>query len=141
MHNITWIDDDFDVLAEVLAPLRRHSAEYHIAVYRDFNEARAAITDILQCDLVLLDILGPALEGVTGPEQRRPGLQFLRDLRGAGFSGTVLIFTVLDYDDDIKAALEPYQVSKVVRKAIRPSALKEIIDDALESMPSRSAIG
>ncbi len=131
MVKIAWIDDDYDVLGDMIAPLGKEPERYLVRKYRGVNEARAAMAEVLDADLVLLDILGPAPEGSTAPEQRRPGLQFLRDLREQGFTRTVVIFSVLGASEELPQAVAPYHVARVLRKGILPLDLKQALDEVL----------
>lgn len=120
---IAWIDDDIDVLIDLLDPLKREPEVYQLRLCKGFNEARSAMREVLAADLVLLDILGPALGETRDRQERRPGLKFLEELRQKGFTNPVIVVTVLGEEDEIKTAVEAWGVDKIIRKAIRLSVL------------------
>jgi DNA-binding NarL/FixJ family response regulator len=131
MFNIVWIDEDINILEDLIEPLRDAKGRYSIVEIPGFAIARNRLEEVPAADLILLDILGPS-GGGNRPEQRRPGLVFLKELREThGWKKAVVCLSVKGRD--VADELGKYGVTEVLSKPVRPSEVKIAVDKALSA--------
>ncbi|MBC8333264.1 MAG: response regulator [Anaerolineae bacterium] len=125
---IIWIEDDIEIIDPVVRPLER--AGYQVVRLNTVKEVLDAIEKIRAADLVLLDmILRPGMEEHTFG--RYPGLDILELLREKyAIEVPVVVLTVVDRPE-VRQRLNELGTAEIVRKPVRPSVLKEVVDGVL----------
>lgn len=125
---IIWIEDDIEIIDPVVRPLER--AGYQVVRLNTVKEVLDAIEKIRAADLVLLDmILRPGMEEHTFG--RYPGLDILELLREKyAIEVPVVVLTVVDRPE-VRQRLNELGTAEIVRKPVRPSTLKEVVDGVL----------
>ncbi|MBT3390962.1 MAG: response regulator [Chloroflexi bacterium] len=125
---IIWIEDDIEIIDPVVRPLER--AGYQVVRLNTVQEVLGAIEKIRAADLVLLDmILRPGMEEHTFG--RYPGLDILGLFREKyAIDVPVVVLTVVDRPE-VRQRLNELGTAQIVRKPVRPSALKEVVDGVL----------
>jgi two-component system nitrate/nitrite response regulator NarL len=125
LRQLLELEDDLDVIAEAAS-----------------GEEALALHAQLSPDLVLLDNRMPSLSGV----------ETLVRLRKAGYAGKVLLFTVSDAEEDVRAAMrngadgyllkdmEPADLLRQVHQALEGAVviserLAALLDDSIENDP------
>jgi CheY-like chemotaxis protein len=130
---IAWIEDDTDIIEPVVEPLL--DAKYRI---RRFNTAREALEgkkEIREADLILLDML--LRPGIGDRDWGTfPGLTLLRELRDEKIDIPVVVLSVVDRDE-VKKQLDKLGVIEILRKPVRPSYLKEVVERILAKKKSK----
>lgn len=127
-RTIIWIEDDIEIIDPVVRPLER--AGYQIVRLNTVKEVLDAIEEIRAADLVLLDmILRPGMDEHSFG--RYPGLDILELLREQyAIDVPVVVLTVVDRPE-VRQRLQELGTAQIVRKPIRPSGLKEVVDSVL----------
>lgn len=127
---IVWIEDDTDIINPVVRPLER--AGYQIIRFGNAHTALSNIAQIQNADLVLLDMIIP--QGDVEIElSRYPGLDILRELRHTyKLSIPVVALTVVTRDE-VRQRLHELDIADIVRKPVRPSELKERVEQVLSA--------
>jgi CheY-like chemotaxis protein len=125
---IAWIEDDSDIIGAVVTPLER--AGYRVDRYRTAAAVLAAVDEVRQADLLLIDILIPVGD-TDRPFDNYVGRGLLRFLREeCGITAPALAFTVVAnthvHDDLVRLGIEG-----VLSKPILPSELKRTVDEVL----------
>lgn len=127
MRKIAWIEDDIDVIDPVVQPLRQ--AGFEILEFRSYSEAIEDLRSILDCDLILLDlILPPGRLEVTG---KYLGLEVLRHLRAQNVRIPVIIFSVVANARDVQQTEIQRLGATSISKPARPSQLKAKVFERL----------
>lgn len=126
---IIWIEDDYDIIEPVIYPLRK--AGYTIINISNTKEASEKLTELKNADLILLDMFLP--KGNGGKDfGEYPGYMLLKELREVHQITTpVIVFTVIS-NEELRTRLERLGIDGIVYKPIRPSKLKEIVDDVFQ---------
>ena len=127
---IIWIEDDTDIIDPVVRPLER--AGYEIIRIPTAHEALESVEQIQQADLILLDmILRP---GNTDREfSRYSGLDILRELRETHKVTTPVVALTVVTRDETRQRLHELGVVDIIRKPVRPSELKDRVEQVLLS--------
>ena len=127
---IIWIEDDTDIIDPMVRPLEL--AGYQIIRIPTASEALANVEKIKQADLVLLDmILRP---GNTDREfSRYSGLDILRELRETHQVTTPVVALTVVTRTEIRQRLHEFGVADIIRKPVRPSQLKERVEQVLKT--------
>jgi CheY-like chemotaxis protein len=120
---IVWIEDDIDVIYPVVIPLVEDG--YLIEKIYSIKEARARLGQILNADLVLLDMIAP-----DEVNEHYPGLEFMRDLRKENIKAPVIVLTVVSAKE-VHDELIALGVKKILRKPVRPTVLKQTVEEVL----------
>ena len=125
---IIWIEDDTDIIDPVVRPLEQ--AGYKIVRIPTAHEALESVEQIKQADLILLDmILRP---GNTDREfSRYSGLEILKELRETYEVTTPVVALTVVVRDEIRQRLHALGVADIIRKPVRPSELKERVEQVL----------
>lgn len=127
---IVWIDDDTDIIDAVVRPLELAGHR----IVRVNTVAEALTPDVLerirQADLLLLDmILTPG--AIEREFSRYPGKDILQELREVhGITTPVIVLTVVR-NPEVLRQLEQLGVAEIVHKPVRPSVLKERVEEVL----------
>lgn len=130
---IVWIEDDIDIIEPVVRPLEL--AGYTFVKLRTIAEALNAIEVIRQADLVLLDIILPPSQ-IDREFGRYPGRKLLEILRKEyGIVTPVIALTVVT-QPEVLEDLVKLGVADILRKPIRPSVLKQRVEDVLQRVPA-----
>ena len=130
---IVWIEDDIDIIEPVVRPLEL--AGYTFVKLRTIAEALNAIEVIRNADLVLLDMILPPSQ-IDREFGRYPGRKLLEILRKEyGIVTPVIALTVVT-QPEVLEDLANLGVADVLRKPIRPSVLKQRVEDVLERVPA-----
>jgi CheY-like chemotaxis protein len=126
---IVWIEDDIDIIEPVIRPLEL--AGYTFVKLRTIAEALNAIDVIRQADLVLLDMILPPSQ-IDREFGRYPGRKLLEILRKEyGITTSVIALTVVT-QPEVLEDLWKLGVADVLRKPIRPSVLKQRVEEVLQ---------
>lgn len=126
---IVWIEDDIDIIEPVIRPLEL--AGYTFVKLRTIAEALNAIEVIRNADLVLLDMILPPSQ-IDREFGRYPGRKLLEILRKEyGIVTQVIALTVVT-QPEVLEDLANLGVADVLRKPIRPSVLKQRVEDVLQ---------
>jgi CheY-like chemotaxis protein len=140
-RSIVWVDDDNDLLESVVEPLEW--AGYSVKRLRTLQEARDAMPDIRQADLLLLDMILPTGQDDQGLPSHFTGLAFLGELRQHDIRTPVVVLTVVSRVEDTDQykdlqARNP-GVVKVVHKPVLPQELKRVVDSVLSASELQDA--
>ena len=130
---IVWIEDDIDIIEPVVRPLEL--AGYTFVKLRTIAEALNAIDVIRQADLVLLDMILPPSQ-IDREFGRYPGRKLLEILRKEYGIVTPVIGLTVVTQPEVLEDLANLGVADVLRKPIRPSVLKQRVEDVLERVPA-----
>lgn len=130
VKTIVWIEDDVDIIGPVLRPLER--AGYKIICLRTAKDVYDNIQKLFDADLILLDMILPH-GGLSMEMSRYTGLDIFRDLKiNHNLSTPVVALTVVAREE-VRIALRELGVADIIRKPVRPSELKERIEQVLAS--------
>ena len=125
---IVWIEDDTEIIDPVVRPLER--AGYQIVRLRTAQAALSNVAQIQHSELLLLDMILPPGD-VDIELSRYPGLDILRELRQTyQISVPVVALTVVTRGE-VRQQLHELGVADIIRKPVRPSALKERVEAVL----------
>lgn len=125
---IVWIEDDVDIIGSVVRPLER--AGYKIIRLRSVKEVMDNIRHLQNADLILLDMLLPP-GGVVMDLSRYTGLDILRELKEKHDLITPVVALTVVAREEVRSALRKLGVADIIRKPVRPSELKERIEQIL----------
>jgi DNA-binding response OmpR family regulator len=125
---IVWIEDDIDIIGPVVRPLER--AGFQIVRLRTAREVFENIQKLHEADLILLDMLLP--DGGSGLELGRyTGLDIFRELvQNHDLPTPVVVLTVVAREE-VRKNLRDLGVADIIRKPVRPSELKERIEQII----------
>jgi DNA-binding response OmpR family regulator len=125
---IVWIEDDIDIIGPVVRPLER--AGFQIVRLRTAREVFENIQKLHEADLILLDMLLP--DGGSGLELGRyTGLDIFRELvQNHDLTTPVVVLTVVAREE-VRKNLRDLGVADIIRKPVRPSELKERIEQII----------
>jgi DNA-binding response OmpR family regulator len=125
---IVWIEDDIDIIGPVVRPLER--AGFQIVRLRTAKEVFDNIQKLHEADLILLDMLLP--DGGSGLELGRyTGLDIFRELvQNHDLTTPVVVLTVVAREE-VRKHLRDLGVADIIRKPVRPSELKERIEQII----------
>jgi len=132
---IAWVDDDNDLLYESLAaPLEW--AGYRVLRYPTIPAARAALDQIREADLLLLDMILPDRpEDEQAHVPYNTGVTWLEELRRDPALGAipVIVLSVVSVAQrpELSERLKTLGVITVLNKPILPSKLKQAIVQAI----------
>jgi DNA-binding response OmpR family regulator len=125
---IVWIEDDVDIIGSVVRPLER--AGFKIVCLRNAKEVFDNVPKLQAADLILLDMLLPE-GGVNLELSRYTGLDIFRELKVThGLTTPVVALTVVAREE-VRKSLRELGVADIIRKPVRPSELKERIEQIL----------
>lgn len=125
---IIWIEDDADIIDPVVRPLEL--AGFEILRIPTASEALASIEQIRAADLILLDVI--LRPGNTEREfSRYSGLDILKELREVHQIKTPVVALTVVTRDEVRQRLHAYDVADIIRKPVRPSQLKERVEQVL----------
>lgn len=125
---IAWIEDDIGIIQDVIQPLINDG--YKFTYLRSVQEALNGMELLKSADLILLDLIFP-----TGDEtiefSQYPGISLLRKLRNEFKIQTpVIAFTVVTNGEAHKQ-LTDLGVVEIINKPVRPSELRDIVNQTL----------
>jgi CheY-like chemotaxis protein len=125
--NIIWIDDDTDIIYSVVKPLER--AGHKFLRLHNVTDALEDFDRLRNADLIILDMILPPgkIDRTLGDYA---GVDVLREIRANDVTTPVVAFTVVT-SDIISRQLKALEVADIIRKPVRPSKLKERIDQVL----------
>jgi CheY-like chemotaxis protein len=125
---IVWIEDDVDIIGPVVRPLER--AGFVIVRLRTAKEVFDNLPKLHQADLILLDMLLP--DGGSGLELGRyTGLDIFRILKTQHDLKTPVVALTVVARQEVRKNLNDLGVADIIRKPVRPSELKERIEQVL----------
>ena len=125
---IVWIEDDVDIIGPVVRPLER--AGFQIIRLRTVKEVFDNLPHLHQADLILLDMLLP--DGGSGLElSRYTGLDIFRILKTQHDLQTPVVALTVVARQEVRKNLNELGIADIVRKPVRPSELKERIEQVL----------
>ena len=127
---IIWIEDDVDIISPVIRPLER--AGYKIVCFRTSKEVFDNVQKLKDADLILLDMILPD-GGLSMELSRYTGLDIYRDLKTKHNLETPVIALTVVAREEVRITLRELGVADIIRKPVRPSELKERIEQALNS--------
>ena len=127
---IVWIEDDVDIIGPVVRPLER--AGYKFIRLRNAKEVFDNIQKLHDADLILLDMLLPD-GGVKLELSRYTGLDIFRELLETHNLKTPVIALTVVAREEVRKNLRLLGVADIVRKPVRPSELKERIEQVLST--------
>lgn len=126
---IVWIEDDVDIIGPVVRPLER--AGFEIVRLRTAKEVFDNVEKLHEADLILLDMLLP--DGGSGLELGRyTGLDIFKELLENHALKTPVVALTVVAREEIRKNLRDLGVADIVRKPVRPSELKERIEQVLK---------
>lgn len=127
---IVWIEDDVDIIGPVVRPLER--AGFEIVRLRTAKEVFDNVAKLHEADLILLDMLLP--DGGSGLELGRyTGLDIFKELLENHALKTPVVALTVVAREEIRKNLRDLGVADIVRKPVRPSELKERIEQVLKT--------
>ena len=127
---IAWIEDDVDIIGPVVRPLER--AGYQIVRLRTAKEVFENVAKLHEADLILLDMLLP--DGGSGLELGRyTGLDIFKELLDNHDLKTPVVALTVVAREEIRKNLRDLGVADIIRKPVRPSELKERIEQILKA--------
>jgi len=125
---IVWIEDDVDIIGPLVRPLER--AGYRVIPFRTAKEAFDNIQKLQDADLILLDMLLPP--GDLDMElSRYTGLEIFKVLKERHHLETPVIALTVVAREEVRKNLRKLGVADIIRKPVRPSVLKERIEQIL----------
>lgn len=125
---IVWIEDDVDIIGPVVRPLER--AGFQIVRLRTAKEVFDNLPKLHQADLILLDMLLP--DGGSGLELGRyTGLDIFRILKNQHDLKTPVVALTVVARQEVRKNLNDLGIADIIRKPVRPSELKERIEQVL----------
>lgn len=125
---IVWIEDDVDIIGPVVRPLER--AGFQIVRLRTAKEVFDNLPKLHQADLILLDMLLP--DGGSGFELGRyTGLDIFRILKNQHDLKTPVVALTVVARQEVRKNLNDLGIADIIRKPVRPSELKERIEQVL----------
>ncbi len=127
---IIWIEDDVDIIGPVIRPLER--AGYKIICLRSVKEVYDNVQKLLDADLILLDMILPH-GGVSMELSRYTGLDIYRDLKFNHNLTTPVVALTVVAREEVRNTLRELGAADIIRKPVRPSELKERIEQVLNS--------
>ena len=114
MRHIVWLDDDYDTLGSLVRLLQRDG--HRVLRLRTVGEALDHVTDILSCDLLILDVLLPPGKAVMENDDHYRGRTLLRTFREEwGFNRPVIVCSIVA-KKELDAELEALGVASILRK-------------------------
>jgi len=125
---IIWIEDDVDIIGPVVRPLER--AGFNIVRLRTAKEVFDNVQKLHDADLILLDMLLPD-GGVDIELSRYTGLDIFRVLKEEHDLETPVVALTVVAREEVRKNLRLLGVADIIRKPVRPSELKERIEQAL----------
>jgi DNA-binding response OmpR family regulator len=125
---IVWIEDDVDIIGPVVRPLER--AGFQIIRLRTAKEVFDNIPKLHDADLILLDMLLPA-GSVELELSRYTGLDIFRELKENHNLTTPVVSLTVVAREEVRKNLRDLGVADIIRKPVRPSELKERIEQIL----------
>lgn len=127
---IVWIEDDVDIIGPVVRPLER--AGFEIVRLRTAKEVFDNVTKLHEANLILLDMLLP--DGGSGLELGRyTGLDIFKELLENHALKTPVVALTVVAREEIRKNLRDLGVADIIRKPVRPSELKERIEQVLKA--------
>lgn len=127
---IVWIEDDIDIIGPVVRPLER--AGFQIVRMRTAKEVFDNINKLHEADLILLDMLLP--DGGSGFDLGRyTGLDIFRELKQHHDLSTPVVVLTVVAREEVRKNLRDLGVADIIRKPVRPSELKERIEQIITS--------
>jgi CheY-like chemotaxis protein len=125
---IAWIEDDIGIIEDVIQPLINDG--YKFTYLRSIGDALDNIDLLKTVDLILLDLIFP-----TGDEtidfNQYPGVSLLERLKNEFKIQTpVIAFTVVTNGQAHKQ-LRELGVVEIINKPVRPSELRETVNQVL----------
>jgi len=127
---IVWIEDDVDIINPVIRPLER--AGYKIICLRTAKEVFDNVQKLLDADLILLDMILPD-GGLSTELSRYTGIDIYRDLQTKYNLKTPVVALTVVTRDEVRNTLRDLGVADIIRKPVRPSELKERIEQVLNT--------
>jgi two-component system response regulator RegX3 len=125
---IVWIEDDVDIIGPVVRPLER--AGFQIIRLRTAKEVFENIGKLHDADLILLDMLLP--DGGSGLELGRyTGLDIFRILNLNHDLSTPVVALTVVAREEVRKNLRELGVADIIRKPVRPSELKERVEQII----------
>jgi len=125
---IVWIEDDVDIIRPVIRPLER--VGYKIICLRTAKDVFDNVQKLLDADLILLDMLLPE-GGLSQELSRYTGLDIFRELKTKHNLQTPVIALTVVAREEVRNTLRELGAADIIRKPVRPSVLKERIEQVL----------
>jgi DNA-binding response OmpR family regulator len=125
---IVWIEDDVDIIGPVVRPLERGG--FRIVRLRTAKEVFDNVKQLHEADLILLDMLLP--DGGSGYELGRyTGLDIFRELKHNHDLTTPVVALTVVAREEVRKSLRDLGVADIIRKPVRPSELRERIEQVI----------
>ncbi len=129
-RKIIWIEDDVDIIGPVVRPLER--AGFEILRLRTAKDVFDNVAKLHEADLILLDMLLP--DGGSGLELGRyTGLDIFKELLENHALKTPVVALTVVAREEVRKNLRDLGVADIIRKPVRPSELKERIEQILKA--------
>lgn len=127
---IVWIEDDVDIIGPVVRPLEK--AGFEIIRLRTAKEVFDNVAKLHEADLILLDMLLP--DGGSGLELGRyTGMDIFKELLENHDLHTPVVALTVVAREEVRKNLRDLGIADIIRKPVRPSELKERIEQILTS--------
>ncbi|MEK7725477.1 MAG: response regulator [Acidobacteriota bacterium] len=131
---IIWIEDDYDIIEPVIYPLRK--AGYKVINIENTKEAVEKLAELKNADLILLDMFLPKGSGGKNFGEY-PGYMLLKELRDdCQITTPVVVLTVIS-NGELRTELEKLVIDGIIYKPVRPSKLKEIVDEVFQKYEAK----
>ena len=129
-RKIIWIEDDVDIIGPVVRPLER--AGFEILRLRTAKDVFDNVPKLHEADLILLDMLLP--DGGSDLELGRyTGLDIFKELLENHALKTPVVALTVVAREEVRKNLRDLGVADIIRKPVRPSELKERIEQILKA--------
>ncbi len=129
-RKIIWIEDDVDIIGPVVRPLER--AGFEILRLRTAKDVFDNVAKLHEADFILLDMLLP--DGGSGLELGRyTGLDIFKELLENHALKTPVVALTVVAREEVRKNLRDLGVADIIRKPVRPSELKERIEQILKA--------
>jgi CheY-like chemotaxis protein len=141
MSKILWIDDDHEALKGLIRPLERDGHE--ITSARNIASALENLRGSVAYELVIVDVVLPLYESTQAsvPERIRSNLDaghyageglIAYTRQDLGLRIPIIVMSVLAHDVQLRARLEPYEISDYLPKGdLSPGQVAETVERAL----------
>ena len=125
MACIAWIEDDHERIGALVKLLENDG--HTILPYGSWEEFNQHIEDICMCDAIILDIILPPID-----DDPYGGLTILEQLRNQrGYTAPVVVCSRVQ-NPVVLHHLRELSVAAILTKPVRPSALYDAVNKALE---------
>jgi len=125
---IVWIEDDIDIIRPVVRPLERSG--YTIIPLRDAKEVFDNVDRLHEAELILLDIFLPH-GSVEDELSRFTGVDIFEKMKKIYNVTTPVVALTVVAREEVRKRLRELGIADIIRKPVRPSELKERVEQIL----------